>query len=91
MHEAELRWALEQELERLLGSAWSLRITVSAPREAVAGECFTVGIRLHSGVEITAALPCGLAIGYLGDEENAVDAWKAWVEALAARAREAGA
>ncbi|HEX9638376.1 MAG TPA: hypothetical protein VGB99_12620 [Acidobacteriota bacterium] len=89
---AELREALAEELRDLLGEGWSGTVRVEEPeRGAAAGEAFRISIAQADRRTLEAELPCGLALGYLGDEENAVDVWKSWTEELAERIRTAGA
>ena len=86
--EDQLAEALAEELSGLLGEQWGGEVTVVAPSGGmVAGSAFQVAISRPPDRPLALELPCGLAIGYLGDEENAVDAWKSWTEELAKRLR----
>jgi len=81
--EDQLAEALAEELSDLLGNPWNGRVHIGAPPQGpVAGASFAVSIQ-SGGSDLRVELPCGLAIGYLADEESAVDAWKGWTEELA--------
>jgi hypothetical protein len=87
--EEQVAEALAEELSDLMGGEWDGQVSISSPPEgAVAGAAFAVAVRRQGWSDLKVELPCGLAIGYLGDEENAVDAWKGWTEELARRLRQ---
>jgi hypothetical protein len=85
----ELARALQDELDEALAEiagATPVRIVdVSAPPDLGPDRVFLISLSSGSGSLLDVALPAPLAAGYLADEESAVDEWKRWLAALAAR------
>lgn len=83
----ELARSLQEELELALadlhgeGSQPSIR-AVHPPDQLEAGTSFRVCARTSTAQSVEVELPTNLAIGYLADEEAAVNEWRDWVRAL---------
>jgi hypothetical protein len=85
----ELAAALQDELQDALTdltTSRSLRVdSVLPPADLEAGSSLLVTISSDAGTSLAVELPSTLAIGYLADEEAAVDEWKGWVNRLSKR------
>ncbi len=94
MHPQEAARLLRGELEDALahpgdGPARAVALTILPPADLAPDTAFLVRASLgRQTLEVD--LPTGLAIGYLADEEAAVDEWKSWVAALLARLQPSG-
>lgn len=60
-------------------------IEVAAPDRLDADSFLHVTLASADGARASLALPSSLAVGYLADEEAAVDEWRLWVQEIAAR------
>lgn len=78
----ELETALQDEEIGLSGA--HVR-SVTAPADLGADRTFRIVIAMPGSPDHNVRLPVPLAMGYLADEEAAVDEWKTWVAALARR------
>lgn len=68
------------EAFRDLDEAGTVKVLdVSAPTELTPTTSFHVTLQAGSAAAVALALPATLAIGYLADEEAAVDEWRHWV------------
>lgn len=82
----ELRGELEAALDDSGMAPRGARVAeVAAPRDLGADRVFRIAVLDAKARTHTAMLPVPLAMGYLADEEAAVDEWKAWVAELSAR------
>lgn len=59
--------------------------SVAAPADLGADRTFLITLSIPGSRDHVAELPVPLAIGYLADEEAAVDEWKGWVADLSRR------
>lgn len=60
-------------------------IKVVPPDRLDAETCLYVTLASADGTIARFELPSSLAVGYLADEEAAVDEWRLWVQEIAAR------
>jgi hypothetical protein len=85
----ELAAALQDELQDALTDLTndeSLYVnSVIPPADLEAASSLLVTVTSDAGKSLALELPSTLAIGYLADEEAAVDEWKAWVSRLCQR------
>lgn len=60
-------------------------VAVHPPADTGPDSRFRFAFRLTDDATVEIDLPASLAVGYLADEEAAVDEWKLWVHRVAAR------
>jgi hypothetical protein len=60
-------------------------IEVVPPDQLDAESCLYVTLASADGTTASLELPSSLAVGYLADEEAAVDEWRLWIQEIAAR------
>ncbi len=81
---------IHEELEEALGDAdpqVDIRVElVEAAEDGAPNTCFLIRLCFPSrGTRATIQLPSTLALGFLADEEAAVDEWRHWVHNLLER------
>jgi hypothetical protein len=81
----ELQGELESALEDESAGAVIRVLAVRPPPDLGADRVFRVILALPGSRDWTVDLPVPLAMGYLADEEAAVNEWKGWVLELVAR------
>ena len=59
--------------------------SVTPPAELTSTASFQVHLATGDGTRAEVAIPVNLVIGYLADEEAAVDEWRHWVHEVASR------
>jgi hypothetical protein len=78
-----LREELDEALADLGGSgARASVLAVQPPAQLGPDSSFRVAVRASRARTVEVMLPSNLAIGYLADEEAAVDEWRHWVGEL---------
>lgn len=79
----EIRGELEAALEDWGGTAEPARVrSVEAPPDLGSDRYFRVTLSASAAHDQVVKLPAALAMGYLADEEAAVDEFKLWVAEL---------
>ncbi len=81
---------LLDELREALNDLEHTQIGVQAvhpPGDLGPDTCFHVTLSSESHLSLEVELPTNLALGYLADEEAAVDEWRLWVSELPQRLR----
>ena len=81
----EILEELEEALSDLDGSEGLHVRDVQPPDDLAPDTFFVVTVSGADGKPTAIELPTSLAIGYLADEEAAVDEWRLWVRAVAQR------
>lgn len=81
----ELHGELEAALEDEGAGERARVLAVRPPPDLGADRAFHVTLALPGSPDRTVDLPAALAMGYLADEEAAVDEWKTWVVELVGR------
>lgn len=88
MNPIEAALELHGELEAALadeGAGVARVLAVRPPPDLGADRVFHITLALPGSRDHTVDLPVALAMGYLADEEAAVDEWKTWVVELVGR------
>jgi hypothetical protein len=80
-----LREELEECFADLTGWPATAAVVLRPPQQLRADESFQVSVRLAGAGSVESELPVNLALGYLADEEAAVDEWRLWVHELVER------
>jgi hypothetical protein len=73
---------LEECLADLAGVTARPAVALQPPEELRADTSFQVRVSLAGVGSAESELPVNLALGYLADEEAAVDEWRLWVQAF---------
>jgi hypothetical protein len=81
----ELQGELEAALEDEGAGADARVLAVRPPPDLGADRVFRIMLALPGSRDQTVDLPVPLAMGYLADEEAAVNEWKSWVVELVER------
>jgi hypothetical protein len=81
-----LREELDEALADLSDRVGAVRVeSVTPPPDLEAGTSFRVRLSPAVGPQVDVDLPSNLAIGYLADEEAAVDEFRLWLNELFVR------
>lgn len=67
-----------------LTGRWSV-LDVVPPTTLDPDSSLTITLASAAGTVVEVPLPSSLAIGYLADEEAAVDEWRLWIQEIATR------
>ncbi len=73
---------LEEYLAELAGASAAPGLKIHPPPELSADRSFRICVSPARGADLEIELPVNLALGYLADEEAAVDEWRLWLHAL---------
>ncbi|UCF20075.1 MAG: hypothetical protein JSU87_01300 [Gemmatimonadota bacterium] len=73
---------IEECLAELAGATAAPGVEIQPPRELRADRSFWLSVYPGIGAAFEFELPVNLALGYLADEEAAVDEWRLWLHTL---------